>query len=703
MGKHKKSKKNTKKKQNQSRNSSKNLGVNTVEFLNDKEMMTFAYLIYETAESNSEDSKKLHDLEQLIAENAGTEEGVKKFYMHIFNRFMQTNHYQVTSDLYYGLSGQSTGGSDFYLLLGIMAHLYDKCHEEEAKNPQTTAQLTLVVEVLANYFDPIINSIMENIRQLRNEHLDDGVEQCNAGQIKARLSIALAKKQASMALKLIGSLLVKKNELDEGESYYLEGISHYINHEYSEACYYLDKVVLGNCDFNSAFSLKLECCTLMGERDKLQAYIHDNLSIVYDRWLLTYMFMTLAFVTDNPAVELPEEIKMHDHYSPSFKSRAIRLAARALTEGFELKENALLIRSVSEDSSIFEEDTKKLKRLNNVLSLFVLEDDSAPFKDCLSSDSLNADSFDRVKTENTDKIYEMLLNQNPEDFDMENFRAVASIALRLKGSDAFIDLITGHLAELKKELTDGNSSTDAMEFLRMAYVESTVQGNTIPELAELVKDTSDEISDDINTKQIIRKLSPMGKLAFQSAEKMLHMAEKIDFTMYDAGMLGLGYYRIIELEINQRIIFPMIKDFWIEAMTGKKNSMDDEAWKTFVKSWKFYNNKFEAIAQSNYTGKSLMLGEIYKFFLLIRTKCEENDSFAVEAVTFMKEKLFTEKGVNKYNEGFFEEITGEIKRNRYRNPPAHTKYLSFKIAEECRDVVKETLLTLNDMLVSYPD
>ena len=703
MGKHKKSKKNTKKKQNQSRNSSKNLGVNTVEFLNDKEMMTFAYLIYETAESNSEDSKKLHDLEQLIAENAGTEEGVKKFYMHIFNRFMQTNHYQVTSDLYYGLSGQSTGVSDFYLLLGIMAHLYDKCHEEEAKNPQTTAQLTLVVEVLANYFDPIINSIMENIRQLRNEHLDDGVEQCNAGQIKARLSIALAKKQASMALKLIGSLLVKKNELDEGESYYLEGISHYINHEYSEACYYLDKVVLGNCDFNSAFSLKLECCALMGERDKLQAYIHDNLSIVYDRWLLTYMFMTLAFETDNPAVELPEEIKMHDHYSPSFKSRAIRLAARALTEGFELKENALLIRSVSEDSSIFEEDTKKLKRLNNVLSLFVLEDDSAPFKDCLSSDSLNADSFDRVKTENTDKIYEMLLNQNPEDFDMENFRAVASIALRLKGSDAFIDLITGHLAELKKELTDGNSSTDAMEFLRMAYVESTVQGNTIPELAELVKDTSDEISDDINTKQIIRKLSPMGKLAFQSAEKMLHMAEKIDFTMYDAGMLGLGYYRIIELEINQRIIFPMIKDFWIEAMTGKKNSMDDEAWKTFVKSWKFYNNKFEAIAQSNYTGKSLMLGEIYKFFLLIRTKCEENDSFAVEAVTFMKEKLFTEKGVNKYNEGFFEEITGEIKRNRYRNPPAHTKYLSFKIAEECRDVVKETLLTLNDMLVSYPD
>lgn len=703
MGKHKKSKKNTKKKQNQSRNSSKNLGVNTVEFLNDKEMMTFAYLIYETAESNSEDSKKLHDLEQLIAENAGTEEGVKKIYMHIFNRFMQTNHYQVTSDLYYGLSGQSTGGSDFYLLLGIMAHLYDKCHEEEAKNPQTTAQLTLVVEVLANYFDPIINSIMENIRQLRNEHLDDGVEQCNAGQIKARLSIALAKKQASMALKLIGSLLVKKNELDEGESYYLEGISHYINHEYSEACYYLDKVVLGNCDFNSAFSLKLECCALMGERDKLQAYIHDNLSIVYDRWLLTYMFMTLAFETDNPAVELPEEIKMLDHYSPSFKSRAIRLAARALTEGFELKENALLIRSVSEDSSIFEEDTKKLKRLNNVLSLFVLEDDSAPFKDCLSSDSLNADSFDRVKTENTDKIYEMLLNQNPEDFDMENFRAVASIALRLKGSDAFIDLITGHLAELKKELTDGNSSTDAMEFLRMAYVESTVQGNTIPELAELVKDTSDEISDDINTKQIIRKLSPMGKLAFQSAEKMLHMAEKIDFTMYDAGMLGLEYYRIIELEINQRIIFPMIKDFWIEAMTGKKNSMDDEAWKTFVKSWKFYNNKFEAIAQSNYTGKSLMLGEIYKFFLLIRTKCEENDSFAVEAVTFMKEKLFTEKGVNKYNEGFFEEITGEIKRNRYRNPPAHTKYLSFKIAEECRDVVKETLLTLNDMLVSYPD
>jgi hypothetical protein len=48
-------------------------------------------------------------------------------------------------------------------------------------------------------------------------------------------------------------------------------------------------------------------------------------------------------------------------------------------------------------------------------------------------------------------------------------------------------------------------------------------------------------------------------------------------------------------------------------------------------------------------------------------------------------------------------INAVLLRNRYRNPPAHTKYLSFKIAEECRDVVKETLLSLNDMLVSYPD
>src|SRR5262249_15284021 len=56
-----------------------------------------------------------------------------------------------------------------------------------------------------------------------------------------------------------------------------------------------------------------------------------------------------------------------------------------------------------------------------------------------------------------------------------------------------------------------------------------------------------------------RQPSPMGRLALNSANHHLSQAELAAASWKDAGMISLGFFRILELEFNERLIFPMMK------------------------------------------------------------------------------------------------------------------------------------------------
>ena len=55
------------------------------------------------------------------------------------------------------------------------------------------------------------------------------------------------------------------------------------------------------------------------------------------------------------------------------------------------------------------------------------------------------------------------------------------------------------------------------------------------------------------------------------------------------------------------------------------------------------------------------------------------------------------KEIEKFQNGFIETITDNATRNKYRNPPAHTRDLSYYTACECRKLVRETLIKMRDM------
>lgn len=59
-------------------------------------------------------------------------------------------------------------------------------------------------------------------------------------------------------------------------------------------------------------------------------------------------------------------------------------------------------------------------------------------------------------------------------------------------------------------------------------------------------------------KQVYNKLSPRGVYAFQVAEWAFDKDREEDYSWKDAGPLSLNYFRIIELELNQKMIVPII-------------------------------------------------------------------------------------------------------------------------------------------------
>src|SRR5690349_5422704 len=52
----------------------------------------------------------------------------------------------------------------------------------------------------------------------------------------------------------------------------------------------------------------------------------------------------------------------------------------------------------------------------------------------------------------------------------------------------------------------------------------------------------------------------MGKLSYKWGEQELRDAEKSESSMHDAAMISLSFVRILELELNEKLLLPMLRD-----------------------------------------------------------------------------------------------------------------------------------------------
>src|SRR5262249_35558996 len=75
-----------------------------------------------------------------------------------------------------------------------------------------------------------------------------------------------------------------------------------------------------------------------------------------------------------------------------------------------------------------------------------------------------------------------------------------------------------------------------------------------------------EIESTNTTGRLERALSPMARIALRSANWDLAQAVKESLLWKDSGMISLGFFRIVELEFNARLILPILQKLDLDVL-----------------------------------------------------------------------------------------------------------------------------------------
>lgn len=550
-----------------------------------------------------------------------------------------------------------------------------------------------------NKMEPLVAAFVNTIDASVVEHLADDTEDLDALAIKHRFMLALHNRDKSTCYKLLGRM----RELDEGEDYYFEALAHYINEDYKESIRYIEKIKRGNIDYRTAIALKLECYSYLGDMAGFFNCMAENRDIVFDRYHAIYFLMSLILRRDisNDDSCMPftdtwiEEVKFDDK-DTFFLGCIFRLTADILVEEFNLLDGIDVFPVNIETLDI---SPKKMERLA-VLSLAIslCPTDIGKY---LDYDYIRNKECSLVREDAKSDILKLLINYESDD-SFENIKKAFLTQLKLGFAQEFLDNVSKN-AEVLMEYAD-NGVEGAEELLRVAYIEGIVSEKLDAKVKARVEAAGDEkIVSDIEDKKIISFLSPKGKNAYIAAEWIYRKSIEEDYGWKDAGMISLGFFRIIELELNQKIIIPVLSSVGYSVLNTEYNTiynaLSDTDRKSFKAKWRRILDSYKDMENNGFAGKGFMLGELYKFFKAVGSDFVTSDQLATLIKNSMNSVL-NSNGVTKLEEGFFEEITNDDMRNKYRNPPAHTEYMPYETACECREVFRKTTLQLRDLLIN---
>jgi hypothetical protein len=239
-----------------------------------------------------------------------------------------------------------------------------------------------------------------------------------------------------------------------------------------------------------------------------------------------------------------------------------------------------------------------------------------------------------------------------------------------------------------------------------AYFERKNRGLSIPKKMEnYVEKNIDNLEGEIEEekrRRIYSRLSEKGKSAMEVADWEFEKSKAESYGWRDAGPIALSYFRIIELELNQKLILPLIRRCDISLMkelfrNDRDKMVNDKRKKKFEESWSIHIRNLENIKNPKIDKDGLELGWL-SYLLASLRGLDDNSQLGQLLRNALydgtENSIMTEEGWSALNEGLIHEIISEEKCKRYRNPPAHTRYLPYYVAVECRDYVRDAIIKL---------
>ena len=557
----------------------------------------------------------------------------------------------------------------------------------------------LLFSILSQDLSFLLDNFMNEIDTEDIKYLDDDLDKLNSRALVQRFFEAVKKREKAVCYKILG----RAQDLDPGESDYLEAVAHFYDQDYDTAIRYASRVKEDFADYGKAISLLLECYAAQGNSEELVECINANANLKYRPLQLIYLLQeTILNLQEEPDEKWMKKservfslIQKSEDIGEEYYGKLVKNAVECILKIYTEYHNAS-----------YYPDTNQLNQMINTryfLSLCMIADifEQAGIKELISKieeneELISENWLDDFRAKAVDTIGKLTGAVGIIAIDNSQ---IQSLDLRLLALESMykVDLISSFIFNVNNSINDLSTYYDETQdervanIILLAYMEEAIRGNLNEKIKEYVESKLKDKVDDKSMSQMLvsKRLSKNAAIALESAETQYVLSKSIDWGWRDAGMLSLGYFRIVEVEVNQRLLLPVVNSVSIDRIRndydGVRNSLTGDDKKAYTSKWGRIVSTLEKIANGTADVDGLMLGEMEYFFRNIGSEMIEDDTLSHDIRGAISALLASETNLDEFISFMENDVVNKDIRDKYRNPPAHTKYLSYKTACECRD------------------
>jgi len=555
-------------------------------------------------------------------------------------------------------------------------------------------------KLLLSYFAHASPRWREVLLALSNSSVSSGSLPRASSQSEHRVAFfdAVAKGDQHAAFKLVGRL--REEALHPGELAFLEATASFHSNRFEEAIRLAREVPRDAIDWPRAFMLLLESQAYLGDLDSIESELSTHPDVLFPEYFVRYFFQLAVKNSRSPHDALerglailqkttglsqpgPDVFQMWNRHSCDLAVQLVeRLRDASLTE-------AALIQTGAAGAPY--------DRLEESLS----------FRQIQCALVLDVDLLKRLSEESLDNAYKSIVKRlmNYGSPGREEYLQALAAQWRIGERSVFLDNVLASLDQLSRD-----SSAEARQAILWAYQEAKLadrQGDVerlrqttldIPAIAERLRDIENVNAHD----RLEKSLSPMARLILRSANWDLQQAVTDDLLWKDAGMISLGFFRIIELEFNGRVVLPALRSVHIghleEGLAALRSTAATRAAK---EADAFWQRMLPQIRRSQSEQKGLELGAL-ELLLAKIAKPTGPDAALKSPIHAEVLRRLTPAGVEAFQSGALARLLDATAREKFRNPPAHSRYVGLSVARECKQHVEDVLSHLIEFTID-PD
>jgi hypothetical protein len=443
--------------------------------------------------------------------------------------------------------------------------------------------------------------------------------------------------------------------------------------------------------------LLLECHAYLGDFGSIEREIGARSNFVFPEYFLRYVCQVAIENSPDPKETLGRVTRVMEnalemsHGGPGVFQMWNRHSCQLAVHLMERLRDASLTEEALHQTAVEGEPFEELGA-------------SLPFQQKQYALVLDSDLLSRLSQTSSGDAYleivKRLMNYGTpgrEDY----FQALAT-EWRIGDRSIFLDHVLSAVDHL---ITD--TSSEARQTLAWAYQEAMLLNRTSD--AELLRrkllevpamtERLNEIKSANATNRLERALSPMARLALRSANWDLAQSEKEALSWKDSGMISLAFFRIVELEFNERLILPILHILDLDSIDGALTALKASApSKATKEAASFWERMLPLLQRAKRSGRGLELGALELLLAKVASPTGPDSALKMPIHVEML-RLLSAAGLEAFKSRSLADLIDSAAREKFRNPPAHSRYVGLPVARECKQYVENVLTRLIDFTV----